>query len=213
VRVSLSLTLQHAALALQSLTVSKDLLVTPHSTTPKKLLYSNETPTLPVIALMHWLQIGQLVVLLTVANGAPVIAQKVLGNRWSLPLDAGKIWRDGKPVLGASKTIRGVTCSVAATMFVAPGIAVSWTVGLAVGAAAMAGDLFSSFVKRRLGLPASARATGLDQVPESLLPTLIFAYELKLEWLDVAIVTAIFFFGEIALSRLLYTLRIRARPY
>ncbi len=77
----------------------------------------------------------------------------------------------------------------------------------------MAGDLFSSFVKRRLGLPASERATGLDQVPESLLPALVCAYGLELEWLDVVIVTGIFFVGEIALSRLLYTLHVRARPY
>jgi hypothetical protein len=162
---------------------------------------------------MHWRQIGQVVVLLTVANGAPVIARKVFGESWSLAFDAGTIWRDGKPVLGSSKTIRGIICSVAATMFVAPAVAVSWTVGLTVGAAAMAGDLFSSFVKRRLGLPASARATGLDQVPESLLPALACAHELELEWPDVVIVTALFFVGEIALSRLLYTLHIRARPY
>ena len=162
---------------------------------------------------MHWSQIGQLLVLLTVANGAPVIAERVLGNRWSRPLDAGKIWRDGRPVLGGSKTVRGVICAVAATILVALGIGVSWTVGLAVGTAAMAGDLFSSFVKRRLGLPASERATGLDQVPESLLPALVCAYELDLKWPDVVVVTAIFFVGEIALSRLLYTLRIRTRPY
>lgn len=163
--------------------------------------------------IIHSPQIVQLLVLLTVANGAPVIAQKVFGNKWSQPLDAGKIWCDGRPVLGRSKTIRGVICSVVATMFVAPGIAVSWRVGLIIGASSMAGDLFSSFVKRRLGLPPSARATGLDQVPESLLPTLVCAYELGMEWPDIVIVTAIFFVGEIVLSRLLYTLRIRARPY
>jgi CDP-diglyceride synthetase len=162
---------------------------------------------------MHSLQIGQVLILLTIANGAPVIARKVFGHRWSWPLDAGKIWRDGRPVLGVSKTVRGVTCSVVATMIVATTIGVSWTVGLGAGVAAMAGDLFSSFVKRRLGLPASERATGLDQVPESLLPALVCAYELELAWLDVVIVTGIFFVGEIALSRLLYTLHIRARPH
>jgi len=77
----------------------------------------------------------------------------------------------------------------------------------------MAGDLFSSFAKRRLGLPASERATGLDQVPESLLPALVYAYMWDLKWPCVVIVTAIFFVGEIALSRLLYTLRVRTRPY
>ncbi len=162
---------------------------------------------------MHWSQIGQTLILLMIANGSPVIAQKLFGNRWSWPVDAGKIWRDGRLALGASKTVRGVICSIVATMTVAPAIGVSWTVGLGAAAAAMSGDLFSSFVKRRLGLPASERATGLDQVPESLLPALVCAYELELQWVDVVIVTGIFFVGEIVLSRLLYTLRVRARPY
>ena len=137
---------------------------------------------------MHLLQIGQVLILLTVANGAPVVARKAFGDRWSWPLDAGKIWRDGRSVLGASKTVRGVICSVVATMIAAPAIGMSWSVGLGAGAGAMAGDLLSSFVKRRLELAASERATGLDQVPESVLPTLVCAYDLELEWLDVVIV-------------------------
>lgn len=98
-------------------------------------------------------------------------------------------------------------------MIGAPGIGVRSTVGLAAGVVAMAGDLSSSFVKRRLGLPASERATGLDQLPESVLPALVCAYELELTWLEVVVVTGIFFVGEIVLSRLLYTLHVRARPY
>lgn len=162
---------------------------------------------------MHWSQIAQIVILLTIANGAPVIAHKLLGNIWVRPLDGGKIWRDGKPLLGRSKTVRGVICSVLATMIVAPVIGVNWKIGLGAGAMAMAGDLFSSFVKRRLGLHASERLTGLDQVPESLLPAILCAYELELKWFDVVIITGIFFFGEIALSRFLYALHIRTRPY
>jgi hypothetical protein len=37
---------------------------------------------------------------------------------------------------------------------------------------AMLGDLFSGFVKRRLGMGPSDKALGLDYVPESLLPLL-----------------------------------------
>jgi CDP-diglyceride synthetase len=162
---------------------------------------------------MHWPQIVQTLALLTVANGAPVIAQKVLGHKWSSPLDAGKTWSDGMPILGASKTVRGIVCSIVATTIFAPGLGVNWAIGLSTGTAAMAGDLFSSFVKRRLKLPASARATGLDQVPESLLPALVCAYALELVWWDVVIITGLFFIGEIALSRFLYTFHVRARPY
>jgi CDP-2,3-bis-(O-geranylgeranyl)-sn-glycerol synthase len=78
---------------------------------------------------------------------------------------------------------------------------------------AMVGDLFSSFVKGRLDLPPSSRATFLDQVPESLIPVLACRALLSLSILDVGLCVAIFFFGEIFLSRLLYKAHIRDRPY
>ena len=39
-------------------------------------------------------------------------------------------------------------------------------IGLLVAATAMAGDLLSSFLKRRLALAPSSQAIGLDQIPE-----------------------------------------------
>ena len=85
--------------------------------------------------------------------------------------------------------------------------------GAIVGAVAMAGDLASSFVKRRLALPPSSRATGLDQIPESLFPLLAASALLPLSALDIVVATLAFFLGEIVLSRLLYKWRIRDRPY
>jgi CDP-diglyceride synthetase len=88
-----------------------------------------------------------------------------------------------------------------------------WTIGVAVGSMAMIGDLFSSFVKRRLNLPPSSRATLLDQVPESLFPLLACRGLLSLSLLDIGVCVAIFFFREVFLSRLLYRAHIRDRPY
>lgn len=56
---------------------------------------------------MQWLLILKLVVLLTVANGAPVIATKLFGNFLNRPLDLGASFVDGRPILGGSKTVRG----------------------------------------------------------------------------------------------------------
>ena len=78
---------------------------------------------------------------------------------------------------------------------------------------AMAGDLFSSFVKRRLGLPPSSRALGLDQIPESLLPLLVCRQSLSLTALDIGLAVAIFFVGELGISRLLYKAHLRDEPY
>jgi CDP-2,3-bis-(O-geranylgeranyl)-sn-glycerol synthase len=86
-------------------------------------------------------------------------------------------------------------------------------IGLRVGAAAMAGDLLSSFVKRRLRLPSSGRASGLDQVPESLFPFLACLGALPLSALDIIAGVVVFFVGEILLSRLLFKLHLRDRPY
>jgi CDP-2,3-bis-(O-geranylgeranyl)-sn-glycerol synthase len=77
----------------------------------------------------------------------------------------------------------------------------------------MAGDLFSSFVKRRLGYVSSSRALGLDQIPESLLPGLICKSFLGLGFLDIIVVVALFSIGEIVLARLLFRMHIRDQPY
>jgi hypothetical protein len=77
----------------------------------------------------------------------------------------------------------------------------------------MAGDLLSSFCKRRLGRAPSSRATGLDQIPESLLPLLACPQALALTVADILVGCGLFFAGELLLSRLLFKLRLRERPY
>ena len=155
----------------------------------------------------------QSILLLTIANGAPVVAKKVLGTRLAFPLDAGVRLFDGQPLLGPSKTIRGIVISVVTTAAVAPLLGLSLAAGGLVAALAMIGDLFSSFVKRRLKFPPSSQAIGLDQVPESLLPLLVCQETLSLTAIDVAIGVGGFVVGELILSRLLYDLHFRDEPY
>jgi CDP-diglyceride synthetase len=155
----------------------------------------------------------QLLILLAAANGTPVIAKKLLDSRWSYPIDGGSKFADGQPLLGSSKTIRGLLLSVLVTSAVAPLIGLDVKIGFLVGSVAMAGDLFSSFLKRRMRLRASSRATGLDQIPESLFPLLVCRKTLALTAPDIVVIVALFFIGEVLLSRLLYKLRLRDRPY
>lgn len=77
----------------------------------------------------------------------------------------------------------------------------------------MVGDLFSSFVKRRLGMSSSSKFTGLDQIPESLLPLLACMALLPLTPLSVAVGTFLFFVGALLLSRVFFKLNIRDHPY
>ncbi len=155
----------------------------------------------------------QMTILLALANGAPLVVAKLLGARWACPLDGGLIFPDGNRLLGASKTVRGVAAAMLASTVGAMAIGLPASVGAVVGASAMAGDAMASFIKRRLALPPSSRATGLDQIPESLFPLLACRLVLPLAPLDIAAVTAIFFVGEIVLSRVLYRAHLRDRPY
>ena len=155
----------------------------------------------------------QLLILLMLANGTPVVAKKMVGRHYSYPLDANLTFADGRPVLGRSKTIRGVVLAVLVTTAGASLIGLGWKTGLLVGSFAMAGDLFSSFCKRRLGLPSSSRASGLDQIPEALLPLLACRNLLALTAADILVCVVMFVIGEVVLSRLLYAFRLRDRPY
>ena len=162
---------------------------------------------------MQLLHILQILVLLTFANGTPIVAKKIFGSRFALPLDAGIIFFDGRPVFGASKTMRGIVVSILITSAIAPFIGLDLTIGAIVASSAMAGDLFSSFVKRRLNFRSSSQALGLDQVPESLFPMLACRDALSLTIADIALGVGIFFVGALILSRLLFRAHLRDEPY
>lgn len=157
--------------------------------------------------------IFELLILLIVANGAPVAAKKVLGDRLSGPLDGDSVFYDGEPVFGPTKTVRGIVASLLATTLAAWLMGFQWELGPLIAATAMAGDLCSSFVKRRMTLPSSSMALGLDHVPESLLPLLASRLLLPLSLLDVLAGVAVFCVGALLLSPLLYRFNLRDRPY
>ncbi len=155
----------------------------------------------------------KMLVLLIVANGAPILGKKIFGAAFSQRLDGGARFRDGRPLFGPSKTVRGVVLSLGATASAATALGYGWIDGALISALAMLGDLASSFVKRRLGRPPSSMALGLDQIPESLLPALAFKTRLGLTGWDIADVVFAFILLELLLSRLLFGLHLRDRPY
>lgn len=154
----------------------------------------------------------QALLLVMVANGAPILATWLTPGWWGWPLDGGRRWRDGRPLLGPSKTWRGLFAALLAGSAFAVLMGYPWYVGLSAGAGAMAGDLLSSFLKRRRGTPSSGAAPGLDQMPEALLGALALVPWLPLSALEILLVVVLFFFLEIPLSMLLYRLGVRRRP-
>ena len=155
---------------------------------------------------------AELLLVLLIANGAPIIACNVLGDRFNTPVDLHRCWRQS-PIFGYSKTYRGILASVLFTALAAPLLKVPMVLAIAMAASAMTGDLLSSFIKRRLGLLPSSMALGLDQIPESLLPLLVARFWLELSWWDIVLLILLFFVLELLLSKALYILHIRNRPY
>src|ERR1043165_3109548 len=162
---------------------------------------------------MHPLLLFRLLILIVVANGVPVFAKKALGEWFAQPLDGRLVLPDRRPLFGPSKTIRGVVFSLLVTTLAAPLIGLPWTVGVLVAVGAIAGDLFSSFVKRRLGRSPSSMAFGLDYIPESLFPLAACRLLLPVTLHDVIAGVAIFFAGGLILSPILFRLRLRDTPY
>ena len=162
---------------------------------------------------MDILLMVKLLCLLGAANGAPVVAAKLLGARFGRALDGGWRFVDGRPLFGPSKTWRGLVVAVAGGAVVAVPLGWSWQLGAGVALAAMAGDLISSFIKRRLGLPSSSMCLGLDQVPEALLPLLLLWPVLGMTPVAAVVIVAAFFVAELSLSWLLYQVRWRDQPW
>lgn len=141
-------------------------------------------------------------ILIIVANGAPVLAAYLPGCWLKVPLDHGRHWRDGHRLLGDSDTVRGVIASLLLTTVVAFSLHRCASIGFLIALFAMIGDAVSSFVKRRLGLDDGARALGLDQVPESLLPLLVMMPLYGLTWTDILIVVSGFVLFSVLISPL-----------
>ncbi len=108
-----------------------------------------------------------------VANSVPV----VFGG--GAAIDGGRRFADGKPVFGASKTVRGFAAGVAFGALA--GVAIALAAGgnyfsclgtagkiflaAALSLGAMLGDLAGSFAKRRFAMRPGAPSLFLDQLP------------------------------------------------
>lgn len=159
------------------------------------------------------MQIIGIAFLLVVANGSPLLAGNFLGRTADWRIDAGKVLSDGRPVFGASKTWRGLLASLLVTPLAAWLLGFGWLVGLTVALGAMAGDLFSSFTKRRMGMGSSAKAVGLDQVPEALIPALLLHVLFFYSWMVVLVAAGLFVIADVMVSPLLFRLGLRRVPH
>jgi hypothetical protein len=125
-------------------------------------------------------------------NLLPPVASLVLRDRFDTPLDGGKRWRDGREIFGAHKTFRGILASILGGTLTFPLLGVPWWAASVAAGLAMAGDLLSSFLKRRLNDPSGKSIPVLDQFFEAALPTLFLSYALALNGWEVLATVVLF---------------------
>ena len=155
----------------------------------------------------------QILLLIIIANGAPIIARNIFRSHFDEPLDMGLKFFDNRPVFGPSKTIRGIFVAVMVTPIAAHYMDINWFTGFLIGLYAMFGDLFASFLKRRKGYEPSEMALGLDQVPESLFPLIAVKAHFELTTLEILAIVLVFAVVELIISRILFFMHIRLKPY
>jgi CDP-archaeol synthase len=155
----------------------------------------------------------QLLFLIIIANGAPILLRVLLKDEFNLAVDFGCKLPDNKRIFGPSKTWRGIFAALVVTSIAAWLFGYSSETGLLVAVCAILGDLLSSFIKRRLAMAPSSTAPLLDQVPESFFPAFIVMQLFNLEIFSVILLVIIFIMVELIISRVLYLWGIRKRPY
>jgi len=152
-----------------------------------------------------------------VANATPV----VLGG--GAPIDGGKLFRDGRPIFGAGKTIRGFVAGLIAGSLVGvlqgvvAGKACTYAMfGLLLVLGALVGDLLGSFIKRRLNIPRGGAAPVLDQLGFVVF-ALLFASPVMLPmlpgWEVILIILIITPPIHLATNFVGYKLGFKSRPY
>jgi CDP-archaeol synthase len=137
-------------------------------------------------------------VLLGAAHSAPWAAGYLFGHRLSAPIDAGMKLTDGRRVLGAHKTWRGLVAAMLTCALVGPLLGYSVGLGIAFAILALAGDAASSLIKRRLRLEPGAELPGLDQIPEALTPLLALSAPLGIGVGTVWTLTGVFMLADLA---------------
>jgi len=154
-----------------------------------------------------------LLLLIIIANGAPIILRALMGKRLDFAIDCGRRLPDNNPILGSSKTWRGVIGAIIFTPVGAVLLGYTAQTGALIAIYAVLGDILSSFIKRRFGMAPSSMAPLLDQVPESLLPALMVMDTFEMDYLSIIILVCVFVAIELLLSFMLFKLGIRQKPY
>jgi len=158
-----------------------------------------------------------------VANATPVPFAKILKK--TTPIDGGRFAWDGRRILGDGKSWEGLLLGIAGGTLIGVILYLAGNLGgfrsisepMVLSVGAMIGDVFGSFIKRRIGLKRGEPAPGLDQLGFLIIALMasVAIYGVP-DWFDsmvfacILIITAIL---HLSTNFIAYLLKLKDRPY
>lgn len=134
----------------------------------------------------------KILVILLVANTAPILFSALLPKVRRWPLDNGRRLADGRPLLGEHKTLWGFLSGIGAAGIFSLLMGLPLAMGLLIGLVSLLGDLLTSFLKRRLGLVEGETAHLFDHLLEGALPLLLCKHLFAISWSLVLVLLGLF---------------------
>ena len=159
-----------------------------------------------------------------VANATPVPLAKILKKK-TTPIDGGRFAWDGRRILGDGKSWEGLFSGVAGGTLIGMILYLVGNLGgfrsisepavLSVGA--MIGDIFGSFIKRRIGLKRGDPAPGLDQlgflITALITSAAIYGVQYWFDLMTLTCILAITAILHLSTNFVAYLLKLKDRPY
>jgi len=141
------------------------------------------------------------------------------------PLDFGKRFFDGRPLLGKGKTFKGAVMGVSIGFLVAIAISlffgsqISWFYsdyaffGLVISAGGIIGDVVKSFFKRRLGFEQGSQLFLIDQL-DFVVGGLLFSWFLRVPSVsEIAVILVLTVFMHKAANYFAFKIRLKRVPW
>ncbi len=158
-----------------------------------------------------------------IANGTPVVVAKLLSSRNIIrhPIDFGKIFIDGRRVLGDSKSWEGLLSGIIAGLITSllqyfiEDSSIVIVRGFILSIGAMAGDIIGAFIKRRIGLKPGEPLPIVDQL---MFIVIALSLAISLNLIKITLVQFIFvllltFFLHIITNYIAYKLNLKDVPW
>jgi len=124
----------------------------------------------------------EILLIIIAANSAPPLLAAFCPRTCRNRIDCGMHWRDGRDLLGSHKSRDGVMAGFLAGSACGLLLGVPLLMATAAAASSMLGDLFTSFLKRRIGLADGGDVHLIDQVFEGAFPLLLARWFYDLSW-------------------------------